>query len=287
MGRGISAAQIEHINTLHKQFEKLLKKGAAMAFEIGEKLNEIMVGLGSCDSWPQWCKDNLAFDVSTAYKYMRVYENFKNNPKLLAGETSALIIDLTTQMHEAARELKFEEAAALRNAIRAVESLSEANTVEDMDQESRDYIAWAAEGIFTTFCVLSMRGGRMTGQELFSSRSAAEENESIETFLVAYYSPDRLPPPRIFLLPRRFYRTVLQPASKTQALRGFPLNRLVCLCRNFERYPNAFCFCRRASAKPTVQATAVKCSCDLSFRVIITLYACIYSCSEKIKENFK
>ena len=119
--------------------------------------------------------------------------------KLLAGETSALITDLTIQMHEAARSLKFEEAAVFRNLIQSIESLSENNTVADMDMDNRDYIAWATEGIFTTFSVLSMRGGRMTGRELFSSRSAAEENEYLETFITAYYSPDRVPPPRIYL----------------------------------------------------------------------------------------
>jgi excinuclease ABC subunit C len=44
-----------------------------------------------------------------------------------------------------------------------------------------------------------MRGGRMTGRELFNSRSAAKEDESLVTFLAAYYSPDRPPPPRIYL----------------------------------------------------------------------------------------
>ena len=119
--------------------------------------------------------------------------------KLLAGETSALMGDLSAQMQTAAAALKFEEAAGFRNAIRAIESLSESNSVADMDPESRDYIAWAEEGIFTTFSVLSMRGGRMTGRELFNSRSAAKEDESLVTFLTAYYSPDRPPPPRIFL----------------------------------------------------------------------------------------
>jgi len=119
--------------------------------------------------------------------------------KLLTGETSALIMELTVKMHEAAGALKFEEAAEFRNAIRAVENLSENNSVADMDGENRDYIAWAAEGIFTTFSVLSMRGGRMTGHELFSSRSAAKEHESLETFIAAYYTPDRPPPPRIYL----------------------------------------------------------------------------------------
>ena len=118
--------------------------------------------------------------------------------KLLAGETAALTTELNAKMKEAAEALKFEEAADLRNAIRAIENLSENNSVADMDPESRDYIAWAKEGIFTTFSVLSMRGGRMTGQELFSSRSAAEDNESLETFIAAYYSPDRPPPPKIY-----------------------------------------------------------------------------------------
>ena len=119
--------------------------------------------------------------------------------KLLAGETSALIGELNTRMKEAADALKFEEAAGFRNAIQAIENLSENNSVADMDPENRDYIAGATEGIFTTFSVLSMRGGRMTGRELFSSRSAAEEGESLETFIAAYYTPDRPPPPRIYL----------------------------------------------------------------------------------------
>ena len=119
--------------------------------------------------------------------------------KLLAGETSALKEELTARMNEAAAALKFEEAAGFRNAIKSIESLSENNSVVDMDPEDRDYIAWASEGIFTTFSLLSMRGGRMTGQELFNSRSAAEEHETVESFIAAYYSPDHLPPPRIYL----------------------------------------------------------------------------------------
>ena len=119
--------------------------------------------------------------------------------KLLAGETETLGAELSIQMKEAAEALKFEEAAVYRNAIRAIESLSENNSVADMDPEDRDYIAWAAEGIFTTFSVLSMRGGRMTGRELYSSRSAAEESETLESFITAYYTPEKSPPPRIYL----------------------------------------------------------------------------------------
>ena len=120
--------------------------------------------------------------------------------KLLAGETEALVSDLKEKMNEAAKVLKFEDAARFRNAVRAIEDLSEPNTVEDRDPENRDYIAWASEGIFTVFSVFSMRGGRMTGRELFSSRSAADEEESLQTFITAYYSPDRDAPPKIYFV---------------------------------------------------------------------------------------
>ncbi|MDR1278950.1 MAG: excinuclease ABC subunit UvrC [Treponema sp.] len=119
--------------------------------------------------------------------------------ELLSGETESLIINLTEKMHEAAGELKFERAAQLRNAIRAIKDLSGESSVVDFDPEGRDYISWATEGVFTTFTVFSMRGGKMTGRELFRTHSAADEQESLETFAAAYYSPDRPPPPKIYL----------------------------------------------------------------------------------------
>jgi excinuclease ABC subunit C len=123
----------------------------------------------------------------------------KRVEKLLSGETEALIMELTEGMHRAARELRFERAVQLRDAITAIGALSAENVVVDFDPEGRDYIAWAAEGVLATFTVFSMRGGKMTGRELFRTRSAAEEGESLETFIAAYYVPDRPPPPRIYL----------------------------------------------------------------------------------------
>jgi excinuclease ABC subunit C len=119
--------------------------------------------------------------------------------KLLEGETGALIVDLTARMHEAARELKFERAAQIRNAIRAIEELSPDITVVDFDPEGRDYIAWASESVLTTFTVFSMRGGKMTGREIFRACSAADEQDSLETFIASYYNPAHPPPPKIYL----------------------------------------------------------------------------------------
>jgi len=120
--------------------------------------------------------------------------------KLLSGETESLIIDLTSQMHEAARALQFEQAAQIRNAIKAIENLTgEDSSVVDFNPEDRDYIAWDSEGVLATFTVFSMRGGKMTGRELYRTRSASDERESLELFITSYYDATRPPAPKIYL----------------------------------------------------------------------------------------
>lgn len=119
--------------------------------------------------------------------------------KLLSGETEALLTDLRVKMHEEAAALNFEKAAEARNAIADIENLCAASSVVDFDETGRDYIAWASEGILTSFSVFSMRGGKLTGRELYRACSAAAEDDSLETFISSYYSEDRPPPARIFL----------------------------------------------------------------------------------------
>ncbi|MDR1955219.1 MAG: excinuclease ABC subunit UvrC [Treponema sp.] len=127
---------------------------------------------------------------------------------LLSGElgcgeaTESLIMDLSAQMHQEAAALRFERAVQFRDMIKALEEIAgKSNSLVDFDPEGRDYIAWASEGILSTFTVFSMRGGKMIGRELFRTCSAASEEESLETFAAAYYTVDRLPPPHIYLAP--------------------------------------------------------------------------------------
>jgi excinuclease ABC subunit C len=119
--------------------------------------------------------------------------------KLLAGECAELIADLSAEMNREAKALRYERAAGLRDAIKAVETLSTTSTVVDFDPQGRDYIAWAAEGVLATWSVFSMRGGKLTGRELYPTRSASNEEESLETFIASYYNESRLPPARIFI----------------------------------------------------------------------------------------
>ncbi|MDR1177636.1 MAG: excinuclease ABC subunit UvrC [Spirochaetaceae bacterium] len=140
--------------------------------------------------------------------------------KLVSGETEALIAGLKADMKEAAGKLLFERAARLRDAISALENFASDNAVEDFDSEGRDYIAWAEEGVLTTYTVFSMRGGKMTGRELYRTCSAAGQDESLATFLTSYYSPARPPPPKIFLAARPDGYTG-EAAPGTEALAGW------------------------------------------------------------------
>lgn len=138
-------------------------------------------------------------------------EHIEKAIELLTGKTESLVAKLTGEMEEAAAQLHFERAAQLRDAINSIQQLNASSTVVDFDEQSRDYIAWAESGILSTFTVFSMRGGKMTGRELYRTRSAADEEESLIQFILSYYSPDRLPPPLIYInLKLSFAETVTQ-----------------------------------------------------------------------------
>jgi excinuclease ABC subunit C len=94
--------------------------------------------------------------------------------------------------------MRFEEAAKLRDAIRNIETSREGNVVVDFDNEGRDYIAWESQGLLTSFSVFAMRGGKMTGRDLFRTKSAASEEESLSIFVMSYYAGKK-PPATIYL----------------------------------------------------------------------------------------
>ena len=119
--------------------------------------------------------------------------------KLLSGDTEVLLADLRARMAEASAALRFEEAARLRDAVTAIELFAGKANAVDFDPEARDYVAWDADGDLIVFVVFQMRGGKLTGRDLFRTRIYASEAEALSNFLMTYYDKDRLPPPSIFV----------------------------------------------------------------------------------------
>lgn len=118
---------------------------------------------------------------------------------LLEGDTAESIARLEGIMKDAAKDLMFERAARLRDGIAAIRELREQNAVVDLDPEARDYIAWAAEGTMVTFAVLRMRGGRLTGRDLYRVRSLKDEEEILPEFLMAFYTDPSDVPPQVYV----------------------------------------------------------------------------------------
>ncbi|MBL8967828.1 MAG: excinuclease ABC subunit UvrC [Spirochaetaceae bacterium] len=119
--------------------------------------------------------------------------------KLLAGDTEALLAELKERMAEASLALRFEEAARLRDAVQAIELFAGRASAVDFDPAARDYVAWAADGDLVVFATFQMRGGKLTGRDVYRSRLYGTEEEALESFLMGYYEEGRPPPPRVFL----------------------------------------------------------------------------------------
>ena len=119
--------------------------------------------------------------------------------RLLSGETAGLISDLRTRMEAASVEFRFEEAAKLRDAVKAVELFVGRSSIQDFDPAARDYVAWQSEGDLIAFVVFAMREGKLVGRDSFVTALYSAEDEAVQTFLAGYYSPESLPPPTLFL----------------------------------------------------------------------------------------
>ena len=120
--------------------------------------------------------------------------------KLLSGETEALLAELRGKMTAASAELRFEEAAKLRDSVNAIELFAGRSSAVDFDPEARDYVAWAADGDLVCYNVFQMRDGKLTGRDLFRGKLYATEGEALHGFLMSYYGKERLPPPRVFVM---------------------------------------------------------------------------------------
>lgn len=137
--------------------------------------------------------------------------------QLLEGKGDETLVKLKTAMSQAAKELKFEKAARLRDGIAALNILKTQNIVEDFDPEDRDYIAYHSDGELVSFTVLRMRGGKLLGRDNYRTKSLNEENELLGEFLAAYYTAKDQIPPRIFVPTRegldiltQYFSTVLK-----------------------------------------------------------------------------
>lgn len=119
----------------------------------------------------------------------------------LNGHSNTIITDTRKKMTDAAEEMNFERAAALRDKLRAMEKIAERQKVVlpvDVDQ---DVIAFAQEKNDTCMQVLFVRGGRLVGREYFLLDGAEDTSDSeiLSGFIMQFYDTAAMVPPEVLL----------------------------------------------------------------------------------------
>jgi len=118
--------------------------------------------------------------------------------RLLEGKFGEVEKDLRSQMEQAAENLEFEKAAALRDRLRAITLLGKRQKVVAGYLADTDVLGLYTGEVRSAVAVLHFREGELAGRDLELFPTAGEEAEEIlSAFLVQYYGARGLLPRQI------------------------------------------------------------------------------------------
>lgn len=131
--------------------------------------------LGPCDN------------LTTAEEYDAMIEEMC---QFLEGRSDGVLQRLEKRMHRAAEELDFEQAAQLRDQIRALRRVLERQQVISGRLEEQDVVALAMEGDQICAQVFFVREGRVVGRDHFMLQGGegVEPGEALAAFMKQHYA---------------------------------------------------------------------------------------------------
>ncbi|MEX2190546.1 MAG: excinuclease ABC subunit UvrC [Bacteroidota bacterium] len=116
--------------------------------------------------------------------------------QVLKGKTESVIQTLNAEMERLSAELRFEEAAGIRDRMKAVEVYNEKQRVVDQRHVDRDIIAISARGDDACGVVFQVRDGKVLGSRHFYLNNVQDrpEGQLLEALIERYYlEADDLP----------------------------------------------------------------------------------------------
>jgi excinuclease ABC subunit C len=121
--------------------------------------------------------------------------------RFLEGRGEQVITDLETRMNAAADGWDFEQAASLRDQLRAVRSIVRQQKVVSVAGADQDVIAFAREEDDACAQVFFIRGGKLLGREYFVLEGTREEDDCqvMTAFLKQFYEEAAYVPPEVLL----------------------------------------------------------------------------------------
>lgn len=118
---------------------------------------------------------------------------------LLSGRRDEVVGMLRERMGKASEQMRYEEAARLRDQIRAIEETVERQKVDEAGGGDEDVIGLHREGGEVEIVVLFIREGRLIGRRTYPLEWRLDEDELLSSFLREYYARDVLIPDQILL----------------------------------------------------------------------------------------
>ena len=121
--------------------------------------------------------------------------------KILRGKTEEVMRSLRSEMEKSSEGLRFEDAARIRDRLKAIEVYNERQKVVDAKAGDRDIIAIAARGDDAAAVIFKVREGKVLGSRHFYLNNAEDkkEEELLEALMERYYLESDDIPPQILL----------------------------------------------------------------------------------------
>lgn len=157
--------------------------------DIGKERPCLQFQMGACRGWCRGEPDQAEYARTMARAVM-----------VLEGRTAELVKELTAEMEKAAEELRFEEAARLRDRMRAVSALENRQKVIAAARADTDAVGFV-RGAKSCFSVLHYTDGDLSGKDFSLFEDPTETDEEALSALLRQYYANRTAYPRAILLP--------------------------------------------------------------------------------------
>ena len=121
---------------------------------------------------------------------------------LLDGRNKELTRKLERRMHDAAADMRFEEAGRIRDSLQLVQRLTVKQTAHGAPgKKDKDVFALHREGELAAVAMLPVREGRLQDARAFTFRGVAEDDGELLGRLITQLYSRTIPPPAEILTP--------------------------------------------------------------------------------------
>jgi excinuclease ABC subunit C len=121
--------------------------------------------------------------------------------RFLEGKSDEIVADLEAKMQSASNRWAFEEAAAYRDQLNAIQRVIERQKIVSAAMADQDVLAFARADGDACVQVFFIRHGRLIGREYFVLDGTAEETDTeiVASFVKQFYDEAAYVPPEILL----------------------------------------------------------------------------------------